>query len=828
MGHALITVLDSQKLLKSVGVEDTSEDTLIDILGKITGITKTKEEVQGVDGGKFCITYDTLLKIVAIYTRLRCNIPVILMGECGCGKTALLRYVTNYLDIPLISLDIHGGTTAADITAKIDEAEAQGTKAWVFLDEINTCNEMGLLTEILVKRCVNGRRISENVSFVAALNPYRRKKPSLVEEAGLVFQLHSAGGEITPDPMADLVYKVHPIPGTLLEYCFDYGALTNETEMLYIDAMLERALGTSSLPSRRLFAEMISAAQTFVRTVYAEMSVVSLRDVQRAIDLLPWFTKTGNSMAIAEQKQQFEEAFFTEDASGSSKDADNGPYVKWLQSQTLGSREKVAGEFFARRSGVPEVGTKEEYVSYLEEIVDDRLDESKRVRLIQIVKASYPKWAGDARTMSPNLHKVRDFKSVTVTVSVTAPQGITGTACEIIVVQAMDPTQKSTADGKKVFKLEWGVETEEEENAREKTVEATYVVPLEQSFALIAAQGICDGGRVAVQGILDDANDNIRVEDPNALISTRSMCLALAHVYYYRLNEETEREGLLASICAESTHKFQRYVEAKETEMKTRKGTPPPEVMAADDAFTRAKPFLSIQVAELGGSSSAKPNGVMWHIIDDEQETYIKNMFIERGIARNKALKENLFVVITCILNRIPVMVVGKPGTSKTLCMQLIQENLRGGGSKSDFWKPYPTVNVFPYQCSPLSTAAQIQKQYDSADTAQSVSGKKSVTVLLLDEIGLAEFSPDMPLKVLHKMLMSKTVAIVGISNWMLDPAKMNRAVCLRRPDPPQADLNLTGAEIIGVDVNAKSAIMESGLAAAYHTAYVSLPSPIF
>ena len=47
--------------------------------------------------------------------------------------------------------------------------------------------------------------------------------------------------------------------------------------------------------------------------------------------------------------------------------------------------------------------------------------------------------------------------------------------------------------------------------------------------------------------------------------------------------------------------------------------------------------------------------------------------------------------------------------------------------------------------------------------------------MLLLDEVGLAEHSPDMPLKVLHGILVDPPISIVGLSNWVLDPAKMAR-----------------------------------------------------
>lgn len=39
------------------------------------------------------LTGDNVKKILAIHMRFRCNIPVIIMGETGCGKTRLIRYL---------------------------------------------------------------------------------------------------------------------------------------------------------------------------------------------------------------------------------------------------------------------------------------------------------------------------------------------------------------------------------------------------------------------------------------------------------------------------------------------------------------------------------------------------------------------------------------------------------------------------------------------------------------------------------------------------------------------------------------------------------------
>ena len=64
-------------------------------------------------------------------------------------------------------------------------------------------------------------------------------------------------------------------------------------------------------------------------------------------------------------------------------------------------------------------------------------------------------------------------------------------------------------------------------------------------------------------------------------------------------------------------------------------------------------------------------------------------------------------------------------------------------------------VQIFSYQCSQLSTSESIIKVFDQAKKVQDQSGDKSkfVSVVVLDEVGLAEDSPNLPLKVLHPLL---------------------------------------------------------------------------
>lgn len=83
-------------------------------------------------------------------------------------------------------------------------------------------------------------------------------------------------------------------------------------------------------------------------------------------------------------------------------------------------------------------------------------------------------------------------------------------------------------------------------------------------------------------------------------------------------------------------------------------------------------------------------------------------MELGRGIAQNEALCENLFVLLVSVLNSIPVFVVGKPGSSKSLAVSVLRANLRGRASKSAFLQTLPAVEVFFHQCSPQSTSQGI------------------------------------------------------------------------------------------------------------------------
>ena len=62
------------------------------------------------------------------------------------------------------------------------------------------------------------------------------------------------------------------------------------------------------------------------------------------------------------------------------------------------------------------------------------------------------------------------------------------------------------------------------------------------------------------------------------------------------------------------------------------------------------------------------------------------------NIARNTALSENVFMMVVCIELRIPLFVVGKPGSSKSLAKTVVADNMEGDASRSELFKTFKQV----------------------------------------------------------------------------------------------------------------------------------------
>lgn len=94
-----------------------------------------------------------------IILRINSNIPVIIQGETGCGKTYLIRYlVEDVMQEELNIFHVHAGITTKDIVEKMIEINKRASdlnnkkRVWVFFDEFNTSNALPNICEIIVER----------------------------------------------------------------------------------------------------------------------------------------------------------------------------------------------------------------------------------------------------------------------------------------------------------------------------------------------------------------------------------------------------------------------------------------------------------------------------------------------------------------------------------------------------------------------------------------------------------------------------------------------------------------------------------------------------
>ncbi|CAG8534868.1 35142_t:CDS:10, partial [Gigaspora margarita] len=526
-----------QTLLKSQFIAQNLEKWELDdytkmsaevLLEKLESIAR--KTFHKIEYTPYALSADNLVKMALILLRTRANIPVVISGEAGCGKTSLIGFLAEVVGAQFFALNLHAGIDEQIITEFMADARNNAKKGevWIFFDEINTCNHIGLLSDLIAHRIYLGNPIHNNIRLFAACNPYRIRTKS-ISEAGLQTKQIKKYEE-----QSSLVYEVKPLPDQILDYVWDYGILHPDDEKKYIQIMVATQLKELNHPA---LADLLSASQQYIRSVEEQYSV-SLRDIKRAIILIQFFY------------------------------------------ESLQNRPPI-------RKGAPK----------------------------------YP---------------------------------------------------------------------------------------------------------------------------PDSHVNTRSYILTLGLCYQSRLYDQSLRKKYREIMC---------------------------EIFKTYDVHVGEKEFLKI--------------------IRDEQEDYINRMVCPPNTAKNEALLENVLVMTVCILTRIPVFIIGAPGSSKSLAIRLVGQNLRGSDSNDEYFRKLPQVYLIPHQGSSSSTSEGILKVFQKAQNFQETSSSEFpvISVVLLDEVGLAETSPFNPLKVLHSLLEPSYkssrpgVSVIGISNWRLDNSKSSRALLVQRFD---------------------------------------------
>ncbi|XP_028300078.1 E3 ubiquitin-protein ligase rnf213-alpha-like [Gouania willdenowi] len=267
----------------------------------------------------FELTTDSILKMLAIHMRFRCGIPVIIMGETGCGKTRLIKFMCELKKsgVPTKNMKlvkVHGGTTSEMIYQKVRETETlaktntekHGLDTVIFFDEANTTEAISSIKEIICDNSVQGQQLNPQtrLQIIAACNPYRKHTAEIIgrlEESGLgyLIQAQQTEDRIGTIPLRQLVYRVHKLPPSMMPLVWDFGQLNDSTEQMYITQIVRKKIEANSIENHYTptITQVLSSSQKFMRQRKDECSFVSLRDVERCMQAFVWFHKNHHIFA---------------------------------------------------------------------------------------------------------------------------------------------------------------------------------------------------------------------------------------------------------------------------------------------------------------------------------------------------------------------------------------------------------------------------------------------------------------------------------------------------------------------------------------------------
>jgi hypothetical protein len=150
---------------------------------------KFMQEVSTFESKGYILNTDNFKKILFILQKAKMRVPIVLLGESGCGKTYMIKFIAKVLlQGAFKAITIHAGYSHQQLLSELKEIciegkkvlqESQWGRIWVFFDELNTSPLQDLIAEIMIDRYCSffdDPWIPKSVVFVAAGNPYRIKK----------------------------------------------------------------------------------------------------------------------------------------------------------------------------------------------------------------------------------------------------------------------------------------------------------------------------------------------------------------------------------------------------------------------------------------------------------------------------------------------------------------------------------------------------------------------------------------------------------------------------------------------------------------------------
>ena len=242
-----------------------------------------------INKDNYVITNDNFRKMILILYRIISNVPVILMGETGCGKTFLIKKLNQLLnngEETLSIINIDPGFNDKKLIEKMKEVNKKAIELgdknlWLFLDELNTCDSLSLIKEIFINRTFNGIKMEENIRIIGACNPYRKKMENK-QKSGL---------QHPNDINNDLIYSVNLLPQSLLYYVFNFGSVSEDDEKKYISSIIDNLFTEHERELKIKTENIISECHKYLRKTY-DYSVVSLRELSRFNKCCNFFYKS--------------------------------------------------------------------------------------------------------------------------------------------------------------------------------------------------------------------------------------------------------------------------------------------------------------------------------------------------------------------------------------------------------------------------------------------------------------------------------------------------------------------------------------------------------
>ncbi|XP_034002602.1 E3 ubiquitin-protein ligase rnf213-alpha-like isoform X2 [Trematomus bernacchii] len=308
MTQELYTGLKHQRVPFNRDFDQLPRADKIEHLCSVLGITWPTDPDETYE-----LTTDNILKMMAIHMRFRCGIPVVIMGETGCGKTRLIKFMCELkrCGAPAENLKlvkVHGGTTSQMIYEKVKEAEslARTNKethtfdSVLFFDEANTTEAINSIKEIVCDNSVQGqqRGSQTGLQIIAACNPYRKHTDKMIERleaSGLGYRVRAEETEdrLGSIPLRQLVYRVHVLPPSMIPLVWDFGQLNDSTEQMYTEHIVKRQVEANLIERHYVptITQVLALSQKFMRERKDECSFVSLRDVERCMHVFVWFHK---------------------------------------------------------------------------------------------------------------------------------------------------------------------------------------------------------------------------------------------------------------------------------------------------------------------------------------------------------------------------------------------------------------------------------------------------------------------------------------------------------------------------------------------------------